>query len=124
MNLRCGLQNIARPNAVAIGRLMRAGPVLGISLGVAIFALITAIWLSHGRFSLADHPAWGQLTLAILFCLWVSNLIFEIWTLDPLRKRPPTSEESEPAVRRVRAHLIGHCILVISLWMPWLSTLL
>lgn len=122
--LRCGLQNIARTNEDALARLMRAGPFLGVSLGAAIFALIASIWLAHGRFELADQPAWGQLTLGILFALWVSNLIFEIWTLDPVRKHHSAGTDASEPSRRARRHLLFHCVLVTSLWLPWLSTLL
>jgi len=122
--LRCGLLNIARPNEAALARLMRAGPVLGISLGVAIFALIASIWLTHGRFVLADFPPWGQLTLAVLFILWISNLVFEIWTLDPVRKLEGGSSEATQAVKIARTHLLAHCLFVIGLWLPWFSTLL
>ena len=122
--LWCGLQNIARPNPEAFGRLMRLGPLLGISLGTGIFALIASIWIAFGRFTWSDHPTWGKLTLTILFVLWVSNIIFEIWTLDPVRKASQGSAESEVAHRRARHHLLPHCILIIGLWAPWLFTLL
>ena len=122
--LRCGLQNIARPDADAVARLMRAGPILGVSLGVAIFALIASVWLTHGRFAWTDFPAWGQLTLMVLFAMWVSNLIFEIWTLDSVRKGHAASTDVAVPVRRARRHLLLHCVLVVGLWIPWVSTLL
>ncbi len=122
--LWCGALNIARPNPEALGRLMRLGPLLGISLGVGIFALIASVWLAFGRFTWADHPAWGQLTLIMLFALWVSNVIFEIWTLEPVRKSSPGSDEAHLAHARARRHLLPHCLLICGLWAPWLITLL
>ena len=112
--LRCGLQNIARPNAEAVARLMRAGPILGVSLGVAIFALIASVWLTHGRFALADFPAWGQLTLMILFAMWVSNLIRD--GMPTLHGRPRRLHRwvASPS----SAPLLLHCVLVVGLWIP------
>ena len=42
--LWCGMHNLVRPNPEAFARLMKAGPVLGLSLGTGIFALIAAIF--------------------------------------------------------------------------------
>ena len=121
--LWCGARNAARPDAAAIARLMKAGPVLGLSMGTGIFALIAVVWLSRGRFSLADHPPWAQLTFAVLFALWVSNLVFEIWTLDPIRKNPSSVVDRSTTIVRVQRHLLVHCGLVVGLWVPWLTTL-
>ena len=120
--LWCGVRNAMRPNTVAIARLMKAGPVLGLSMGTGIFALIAVVWLSHGRFALTDHPRWAQLTFAALFALWVSNLVFEIWTLDPIRKASAGADDCSGAIARTRRHLLVHCGLIVGLWMPWLTT--
>lgn len=122
--LWCGMQNLVRPNPDAFTRLMRVGPVLGLSLGTGIFALILAIWLSNGRFELADHAPWSQLTFAVLFKLWVSNIIFEIWTLEPIRQARSDPSDSDAAFVRARRHLLLHCVFIIGLWAPWLSTFL
>ena len=118
-----GARNAARPNPAAFARLMKAGPVLGLSLGTGIFVLLLIIWLSNGRFDVADHPPWAQLTFAVLFALWVSNLIFEIWTLEPLRKAGSAIEQADAAIARARRHLLVHCVFVAGLWVPWLTTL-
>ncbi len=121
--LWCGMHNIMRPNPDAFARLMKAGPILGLSLGTGIFALIVAIWLGSGRFEWADHPPWAQLTFAFLFSMWVSNLIFEVWTLEPIRKTSAGTPEAHAALARARRHLLVHCVFVTGLWAPWLSTL-
>ena len=121
--LWCGVQNLVRPSPAAFARLMKAGPVLGLSLGTGIFALFGSIWLSSGRFEWADHPPWTQLTFAFLFAMWVSNIVFEIWTLEPVRKSPAGTPAADAALSRARRHLLVHCVFISGLWAPWLSTL-
>jgi len=121
--LWCGMQNLVRPNSNAFARLMKAGPVLGLSLGIGIFALILLIWLSNGRFAWVDHAPWSQLTFAFLFALWVSNLVFEVWTIEPIRKASAGTAQADAAISRARRHLLVHCVFIIGLWAPWLSTL-
>ena len=121
--LWCGMHNMVRANPDAFARLMKAGPILGLCLGTGIFALILSIWLGSGRFEWADHPPWAQLTFAFLFALWVSNLIFEIWTLEPVRKTRSGTSEADAALSRARRHLLVHCGFITGLWAPWLSTL-
>jgi hypothetical protein len=121
--LWCGMQNLVRPSPDAFARLMKAGPVLGLSLGTGIFALIFTIWLGIGRFEWADHPPWAQLTFAFLFAMWVSNLVFEIWTLDPIRKSHDSNSNTDADFSRARRHLLIHCVFIAGLWVPWLTTL-
>ncbi len=116
-----GLQNIARANPDAFTGLMRLGPMLGIALGTGIFALIGSTWLLYGRFELADMPPSSQVAAAVLLAVWLSNMIFEVWTLDPVRKSASTADSFQSAVIRARRHLLLHCALVAALWMPWLA---
>ena len=122
--LWCGMHNLVRPSPTAFARLMKTGPVLGLSLGTGIFALLCAIWLGNGRFQWTDHAPWAQLTFAFLFAIWFSNMVFEIWTLDPIRKAHAGTSNTDDVLSRVRLHLLVHCVFITGLWAPWLSTLL
>ena len=60
------------------------GVILGLSLGATLLSSIVLIWFERGSY----YP---QSTLETIGCvvgfgMWVSNMVLEIWTLDPIRK--------------------------------------
>tara|TARA_Y100001968_G_C19433556_1_gene758362 strand:+ start:225 stop:656 length:432 start_codon:yes stop_codon:yes gene_type:complete len=118
-----GLQSLAKPSRAAIDQLMRLRYVLALSLGIAVVALAVNVWMAHGRFAWADFPGWGQLTLALLLALLLSNLVLEFATLQPIRSSTLGSPQVEPALLVAQRHLLCHCVLAVGLWLPWLATL-
>ncbi len=89
---------------------MSLGPLIGLSLGGCILGALSGIWMDHETFSW-DHSSNSEMGLHItFFMMWVSNIKFEIWTLDPIRKAegPPP----DAALRTVNRHLWLHCTLL------------
>lgn len=62
----------------------RFGVILGLSLGGSILSSIILIWFERGHYYPVSTMETGALTVG--FALWVSNIVLEIWTLDPIRK--------------------------------------
>ena len=100
------------------------GVILGLSLGMTLLPLIAWLWLSRGHYYPSNVlETWA---MGMGFAAWVSNILLEIWTLDPIRKHdlqllPP--EESitlaqQKAYRHVRIHaflcLCTHALIFLS----------
>ena len=60
------------------------GVILGLSLGTTILSSIILTWCE--RQSFYPQSTLETLGLGVGFVMWVSNIILEIWTLDPIRK--------------------------------------
>ena len=90
---------------------MALGPVLGLSLGACIAFGLYGIWLENGEFSWQQSSDVQITTQVVFFVMWISNMIFEIWTLEPARKQQPLSG---PTFQKIRRHLWLHCGLIIA----------
>ena len=60
------------------------GVILGLSLGTTILSSVVLTWFD--RLSFYPQSTVETIGLGIGFVMWVSNIILEIWTLDPVRK--------------------------------------
>jgi len=108
-----GLLSIPELRRKRLGPFMAVGPLLGLSLGGCILGSLSGIWMDHKAFSWAQSST-EEMGLHITFLfMWISNIKFEIWTLDPIRKAvgPPT----EASLRSVKRHLWIHCVLLIAI---------
>ena len=93
---------------------MKLGTILGLSLGCVIFSCLLSRWIEVGHY----YPQ--NMMERIAFCtalsFWASNIILEIWTLDPLRKAQNQDLnidiDTQACHKRAIAHLIIHCILL------------
>ena len=91
------------------------GVILGLSLGATILPSIALLWFERGNFypsSTIEMVGW-----IIGLCMWVSNIILEIWTLDPLRKDDlgilPDTIIIVEAEDKAMYHLRFHSVLVV-----------
>ena len=89
-----------------LDRVFRAcGPISGLGLGTLLVGGFLRLWLVRGSFSwnldilLAKH--------LVLFVLWVSYTILEIWTLEPLRRLDSGDTPSD-----VSGYLSARCRVV------------
>ena len=91
------------------------GVILGLSLGATLLPSIIIIWFERGSY----YP---QSTLETIGCavglgMWISNMVLEIWTLDPIRKYDLgiLDEKQDIAVKRGRAltHIRVHALFCI-----------
>lgn len=94
------------------------GPGLGLSLGLCVFAALTANYLQHDGFSWSLDRPMELFAWAAFFSVWVSNIRLEIWTLDPLRMLDKDSEITDQAAYDSAAdelgrHLTAHAFLVV-----------
>lgn len=92
------------------------GVILGLSFGGTILSSIAIYWFSRGSYyptSTLEMVGWS-----LGFTLWVSNIILEIWTLDPIRKDSLgiLSEEIDVKKSEQKAlrHLQSHAVLCLS----------
>ena len=60
------------------------GVILGLSLGATLLPSIALIWFERGSYY--PQSTIETIGCAIGFGMWVSNMVLEIWTLDPIRK--------------------------------------
>ncbi len=93
----------------------RFGVILGLSLGATLLPSIVLIWFERGSY----YP---QGTLETIGCavglgMWISNMVLEIWTLDPIRKYDLgiLDERQDIATKRAKAltHIRLHAIFCI-----------
>ncbi len=90
------------------------GPGLGLSLGACILGGLWGHWQDTGGFqwsidTLADR--WAVATHAVFVVAWVSNIVLEIWTLEPLRRLDPDAPgppADSPAYLAAGRHLCRH----------------
>lgn len=94
-----------------LSRFVALGPVLGLSLGSAIFGGLAELWLRESGFPLLSESNRAQ-TIAFGF-LWLSNLQLEVWTLEPVRKAAD-SDALNAAVLRLRTHLWVHSVAILA----------
>lgn len=96
--------------------LTKIGPILGLSLGACIFGLLAAILIDDGGFSWDAFTPYRTRVGTAFGLMWLSNIKFEIWTLDAVRNMEADSSEavSPSAIRTVHRHLWVHCLLIIS----------
>jgi len=104
--------------------LMKIGPILGLSLGASIFGLLAAILIDDGGFSWDAFTPYRIRVGTAYGLMWLSNIKFEIWTLDAVRNMDADSSEpvSHSAIRTVHRHLWVHCLLIISVLIVSLQT--
>jgi hypothetical protein len=95
-----------------------AGPILGLSMGVQVLALIAGRWLDQGHLALLgplDAATW-----VVFGLLWFSSFVLEIWTMDRLRSAVGPDDEPcdvpafEAGFADTRAHLVVNALLVVA----------
>ena len=96
--------------------LMNTGVVLGLAFGVLIFDVLLTRWLDLGHYYPVSD---GELiAFAVAGALWCSNIVFEIWTLDPIRKVHQgvllEKVDVQRSFDRCYRHLIVHAALIVS----------
>lgn len=92
------------------------GAGFGLSLGALIFSLLILRWQHYGEFTLYWSQPNDQIqsaAIGLAFLAWISNIILEIWTLDPLRKANQDEDMSSylRSFVKLRSHMILHCFL-------------
>ena len=100
--------------ASPINSVMQLGVPLGLFLGSSIFTSIAMLWLSRGGFEPKTTAEW----MLTVLCLstWISNTVFEVWTLDGPRKiLLGLRENNSRAWTKARAHIIIHALFCIAL---------
>ena len=100
--------------ASPINTVMQLGVPLGLCLGSSIFAAIALLWIKRGGFEPNTSTEW---ILALLcFCAWVSNTVFEVWTLDQPRKiLLGLKMNNQQCWTKARAHIIIQAFLCIGI---------
>jgi hypothetical protein len=125
----------ARRSALSSPVVVRAyqawGPGLGLSLGAVVFGALAAHYLRVGAWSWVPSTGIGWTGLGAwlaLFALWVSNVVLEVWTLEPLRKLPPPGPDAPDAAgwNDARVKLEGHMqlqsgLVLLSFVLAWLA---
>lgn len=88
------------------------GVIFGLSLGAAILSKIVLHWLDVGHY----YPRNTAETLGFgfAFLTWLSNMVLEVWTLDPIRKFHKELQEKSFDSRAAEMHFFRHL---------WLHTL-
>ena len=85
------------------------GPVFGLALGFAIFSALGVKWIADGHFWLSlngESNALFSIGVVIGFVLWVSNIVLEIWTLEPIRKSVGSENQlNDKNLSRVVGHI-------------------
>jgi hypothetical protein len=100
------------------------GVILGLSFGGTILSSIVLYWFTRGSYyptSTSETIGWG-----FGFALWISNIVLEIWTLDPIRKKSldilPAEVDSTVTEQKALRHLQGHSILCVCTYIVcWLA---
>jgi|GEM_PF-3458573 len=82
------------------------GVILGLSLGTTILSSIVLTWLSRSSFY--PQSTLETIGLGIGFTMWVSNIILEIWTLDPVRKFDLDLLDDAQNIESIRQRGIRH----------------
>ena len=90
-------------NSKTLTSFQKWGVGFGLSLTVWIYSTIIITYIEKGGFHIdADEVLWTSFA----FLMWVSNIILEIWTLDPIRKKESkTQEEQIKAEKKLKTHL-------------------
>ena len=95
------------------------GVILGLSLGTTLLSSIVTIWFERGTYY--PQTSIESLGAGIGFGMWVSNIILEIWTLDPIRKNDlgilDEEHNIETKQRKALSHIRLHALLCIGTYM-------
>ena len=99
-----------------IRSLMNTGVVLGLAFGLLIFNVLLTRWIEVGHYYPVSSGE--SVAFACAGVLWVSNIAFEIWTLDPIRKIHQgvllDKVDVHRSFKRCYRHLLVHSLLIIS----------
>lgn len=84
----------------------KMGVILGLSLGASILPSIVIRWLEIGSY----YPLSSMegVAFSVGFALWVSNIILEIWTLDPIRKFDLNLLDDAHSIEQCRQKSVVH----------------
>ena len=115
--LQSQIKSVKLVDLVSAFQLWGAG--FGLSLGALIFSLLLSRWKQYGEYVLYWSQREDQLqSIAIIVAIfaWWSNMILEVWTLDPMRKQEIKDNEHDfqVAFQSLRRHLVVHCLLWLS----------
>lgn len=96
------------------------GAPFGLSFGTLIFLFVYIRWQQYGEFNLywsSTADQYQSLAIVIGVIVWMSNLILEVWTLEPLRQLNESTNDPkyQKAFKSFHKHLLFHAtILTIS----------
>ena len=82
------------------------GVVLGLSLGATLLPSIVLVWFERGSY----YPQGTLETVGVTigFVMWISNIILEIWTLDPIRKYDLNILDDRISIEAKRQRALSH----------------
>ena len=93
----------------------RFGVILGLSLGATLLPSIAILWFERGSYY--PQSTIETLGFGIGFGMWVSNIVLEIWTLDPIRKYDldilDEQNNIETEQRKALIHIRLHALLCL-----------
>ena len=91
------------------------GVILGLSLGATLLPSIVLIWFERGSYY--PQSTLETIGYAVGLGMWISNMVLEIWTLDPIRKYDLgiLDEQQDITTKRGKAltHIRLHAIFCI-----------
>ena len=95
--------------AKVIAIFQQFGVILGVSFGSTVLFSMLLRWIEVGHF----YPSYSQDTMifTVGVMLWLSNMILEIWTLDPIRKSQLHLLEDKTRIDRAQASTQFHIVL-------------
>lgn len=92
------------------------GVILGLSLGATLLPSFVLIWFERGSYY--PQGTFETAGVAVGFIMWVSNIILEIWTLDPIRKYDLSILDESISIdakrQRALTHIRLHAILCVA----------
>ena len=74
------LFNTKKSQAISV-QFQGFGVIFGLSLGISILSKIIFHWLQIGHYY--PGTTLEKIGFSLAFLIWLSNMILEIWTLDP-----------------------------------------
>jgi hypothetical protein len=99
------------------------GPGLGLALGACILGGVWGHWQDTGDFSWECQTrvqCWTLATHGLFVVAWISNIVLEIWTLEPLRKLdtdspapPPDATAYAASALRLSRHMALHSLILM-----------
>ena len=102
---------LVRVHTPSVESFQKWGVGFGLSLTLWIYTSIAIQYFNNATFypDLSSNP-W----IIAGITMWISNIVLEIWTLDPIRKKNEISSDAlQKSQQRLKNHLAIHAFFVL-----------